>query len=136
MQGIIFCCEVKNKKSKEDILLWKNSVESRVMLDYAPIIIMENKCDLLGEEEKYNDSIEELKQFSENNGFSGFFRTSALNGYNIEKAIDFLLGEMLKILEENKKESESDSISSFLYKNSHSKKSSEKNGKCCWCKIE
>ena len=46
---------------------------------------MENKCDLLGEEEKYNDGIEELKQFSENNGFSGFFRTSALNGYNIEK---------------------------------------------------
>jgi hypothetical protein len=38
---------------------------------------------------------------------------------------------MLKILEENKIESESDSISSFLYKNSHSKKSSEKNGKCC-----
>ena len=46
------------------------------MLDYVPIIIMENKCDLLGEEEKYNDGIEELKQFSEN---------SALNGYNIEK---------------------------------------------------
>ena len=43
----------------------------------APKIIMENKCDLLGEEEKYNDSIEELKQFSENNGFSGFFRTKS-----------------------------------------------------------
>ena len=101
------------------------------MLDYVPIIIMENKCDLLDEEEKYNDGIEELKQFSENNGFSGFFRTSALNGYNIEKTIDFLFDEMLKILEENKIESERDSFSSFLYKNSHSKKSSEKIGKCC-----
>ena len=77
------------------------------MLDYAPIIIMENKCDLLGEEEKYNDGIEELKQFSENNGFSGFFRTSALNGYNIEKAIDFLFDKMLDTLEENRTESES-----------------------------
>ena len=40
---------------------------------------MENKCDLLGEEEKYNNGIEELKQFSENNNFSGFFRTRKSN---------------------------------------------------------
>ena len=52
-------------------------MESHIMLDYVPIIIMENKCDLLGEEEKYNDGIEELKKFSENNGFSGFFRTKS-----------------------------------------------------------
>ena len=52
-------------------------MESHIMLDYVPIIIMENKYDLLGEEEKYNDGIEELKKFSENNGFSGFFRTKS-----------------------------------------------------------
>ena len=67
--GIIFCCEVKNNNK------WKNSLESHIDLNNAPRIIIENKCDLLYEEEKYNDGIEELKQFSENNGFSGFFRT-------------------------------------------------------------
>lgn len=103
-------------------------MESHIDLNNTPRIIIENKCDLLGEEEKHNDGIEELKQFSENNGFSVFFRTSALNGYNIEKAMDFLIEEILITLEENKTLYDEES---FLSQKLDSKKSSEKNGKCC-----
>ena len=98
-QGIVFCCDALNKKSREDILKWKKSLEGFIDITNLPIILMENKCDLLGEEEKYNDNIDELKIFSENNNFSGYFRTSALNGYNIEKAMDFLVNEVIRDLD-------------------------------------
>ena len=98
-QGIVFCCDALNKKSREDILIWKKSLEGFIDITNLPIILMENKCDLLGEEEKYNDNIDELKIFSENNNFSGYFRTSALNGYNIEKAMDFLVNEVIRNLD-------------------------------------
>ena len=98
-------------------------MESNIDLNNAPRIIIENKCDLLCEEEKYNDGIEELKQFSENNGFSGFFRT-----YNIKRIMDFLIEEILNTLEEDKTLYDEES---FLSQKLDSKKSSEKNGKCC-----
>ena len=103
-------------------------MESHIDLNNAPRIIIENKCDLLCEEEKYNDGVEELKQFSENNGFSGFFRTIALDGYNIKRIIDFLIEEILNALEEDKTLYDEES---FLSQKLDSKKSSEKNGKCC-----
>ena len=42
--------------------------------------------DLLPEEEKYD--IEELKTFSEDNGFNGYFRTSAKTGENVDSIMD------------------------------------------------
>ena len=63
VNGKIFCCEAKNKKSKDDILIWKNSLADHINIESIPIIILENKCDLLGEHEQYNDGIEELKLF-------------------------------------------------------------------------
>ena len=99
-KGVIFCCEVKNKQSRYDILKWKKSLEDFFELEEMPMIIMENKCDLLGKEENYNDEFEELKNFGDNNNFTGVFRTSALNGYNIEKAIEFLLNESIKRFDE------------------------------------
>lgn len=98
-RGILFCCDALSKKSREDILIWKKSLEGIIDITNIPKILIENKCDLLGDEDKYNDNIEELKNFSENNNFSGYFRTSALNGYNIEKAIDFLVNEIIDTLE-------------------------------------
>ena len=100
--GIIFCCDALSKKSREDILLWKKSLEEFIDIKETPMILMENKCDLLGNEDKYNDNIEELKDFSENNNFSGYFRTSALNGYNIENAMDFLINEIIRQLDATK----------------------------------
>ena len=47
-----------------------------------PSILVQNKVDLLPEEEQDND--EELKKFSEDNGFNGYFRTSAKTGKNID----------------------------------------------------
>ena len=127
--AVIFCCEVNNEKSRKDILNWEESLKNNIELEQLPRILIENKCDLLGNEENYNKDIEELKKFSEDNNFSGCFRTSALNGYNVEKAIKFLIDEIVNLLDE-------EDIQSYREGNSSSKinlnKSSiQDNKRCC-----
>ena len=98
--GIIFCCEANNKKSRNDILLWMNSIKGNIDIKKIPKILVENKCDLL-QNENYNDNFEELKKFSDENNFSGCFNVSALNGYNIDKSINFLINEIARGFDES-----------------------------------
>ena len=90
-----------------------------------PQILLENKCDLLGED-KYNEGFEELKKFANDNNINECYRTSALNGYNVEKAITFLINEIVKNFDEADLKSMSDVNSSKLKKSKLSNKQ-----KCC-----
>ena len=100
--GIIFCCDALVEQSRNDILTWIKSIKEFIDISDLPMIIMENKCDLLGDENDYDKGIEELKSFSDNNNFFGAFRTSALNGYNVENAINFLVDDIINKIENNK----------------------------------
>ena len=60
--------------------------------------MVESKVDLLQVDEQ--DKIDELKQFSDENGFNGCFRTSAKTGKNISESMEFLVKEIIKKLEE------------------------------------
>ena len=136
-QGFIFCCDALVKKSREDIITWKNSLENILDLSDIPLIILENKCDLLGKEENdYNKGVEELKKFSDENNFLGAFRTSALNGYNIENGINFLVDEIINKIEkeeeENKKMNKIENGGRKSIKLNEIKKSNNnKSNKCC-----
>ena len=123
--AIIFCCEVNNEKSRKDILIWESTIQDNIDLEKIPKILVENKCDLLSSKDKYNEGIEELKQFSDSLKFSGCFRTSALNGYNIENAMNFLINEIINTTYEHN----SDSI--ILDNKSTKKKKVNNNRKCC-----
>ena len=98
--AVICCCEVNNNKSREDISKWEETLKHNIDIDNIPKILLENKCDLLGDEDKYNENIEELKKFSDEHNFSACYRTSALNGYNIDNAIKFLVDEIVQTLSE------------------------------------
>ena len=136
-QGFIFCCDALVKKSREDIITWKNSLENILDLSDIPLIILENKCDLLGKEENdYNKGVEELKKFSDENNFLGAFRTSALNGYNIENGINFLVDEIINKIEkeeeENKKMNKIENGGRKSIKLNEIKESNNnKSNKCC-----
>ena len=95
--GIVFCCEVNNEESRNNIVKWKDSIEQNLNLEKVQTIIVENKCDLLGEEESdYNKDIDELKNFSEENHINNYFRVSALNGYGIDESMNYLVNEIAK----------------------------------------
>jgi len=100
-QGIIFCSEVDNINSRENIKKWEDSLKEFNDIKNTPKILIDNKCDLLGDESHYNDDFDKLKTFSDEHDFSGCFRTSALNGYNVNKAIDFIINEIIKSIEED-----------------------------------
>ena len=132
-QGIIFCCEVNDQKSLNAILIWKKSLESFKDTNKVPIILLENKCDLLGDnEEKYNENIDETIKFAENNDIDKVFRTSAKTGYNIENAMSFLIDEMFKTLKEDDIQIEKSQLLNSSQKlNENAKDKNDKVQKCC-----
>ena len=97
--GIVLCCEINDKKTLENIKIWKNSIEQNIDVKNVPMIIVQNKCDLLGSEIEYNNGIEELRQFGDDIGVACCFRTSAMTGYNIQESMEFLINEIIKVTE-------------------------------------
>ena len=65
---------MKWKKAVDDVESFKDGKP-------LPTILIENKADLLPENEK--DNIENLKAFANSNNFTASFRTSAKTGLNI-----------------------------------------------------
>ena len=66
--GVVLCCEINDKNTLNNTIIWKNSIEQNIDVTNVPMIIIQNKCDLLGSELEYNNGIEELKEFTERNG--------------------------------------------------------------------
>jgi len=130
--GFIFCCDATVQKSREDIISWKKSLDNFLDTSNIPLIILENKCDLLGNENDYNKNIEELKRFSDENNFLGAFRTSALNGYNIENAINFLVDEIInKIKKEEENNKPKNNKTEDIKKSLKLNEEKTKSNKCC-----
>lgn len=99
--GVIICCEAKRIKTRENTLKWRESIENNIDINKIPVILIENKCDLYGNDiSNYNEDIDELKKFCKENNFKNCFRTSALNGYGLEEAMNFLLREIIATLTE------------------------------------
>ena len=93
-QGIIYCCEVN--KTKESLKSWEETLNSFTNTKGIPKIIVENKCDSLGDESFYNEDINTLRETAKKLECFNFFRTSALNGYNVNEAFNALINEIIK----------------------------------------
>ena len=128
--GIIFCCEVKDDKSKQDIKQWVEAIKKNIDIENIPKILIENKCDLLGEENKYNENMEDLNKIVENYKLSKCFRTSALNGYNIDNALKFLINEIMETLDNEDIKTLKENHSDIKLDNSNNKYKN-KNQRCC-----
>ena len=131
--GIILCCEVNKNQTKENTIKWKESIEKEIDIKDIPIIMIENKCDLIGnDEDEYNKDIYELKNFAENNNINKCFRTSALNGYGVEESILFLVNQIVgspePIQEQNEVRKDSIVLKRDVHKSSIKRNKSKK---CC-----
>ena len=106
--GIVLCCEVNDKKTLNNVTIWKQSIEQNIDVTNVPMIIIQNKCDLLGSEIDYNNGIEELREFTESNGINNCFRTSAMTGFGIQESMEYLINEIIKVTEfkENEEDDE------------------------------
>ena len=84
-------------------LNWKKSVDNTTKFfdgKNLPCILIQNKIDLINDDEIDNE--EEIKKFSNENYFDGFFRTSAKMGININESMDFLINNIIERIEKIK----------------------------------
>ena len=130
-QGCVIVCDATKKKTRDDTIKWKESIEKNIDLEKIPIILIENKCDLLGDDEsKYNKDLEQLNIFGENYNISKCYRTSAMNGFNVEESITFLVNEIIDIRGDNLMNKRNDNV--MLKKEIHKKEiKKQKKKKCC-----
>ena len=130
-KGIILCCEVNKPESRDDTIKWKESIEKNIDIEKIPIILIENKCDLLGEDENaYNKDLNQLNTFGENYNINKCFRTSALNGYNVEESINFLVDEIIRLSGNIQTNERKDTLKIKKEERHTNIRSKEKN-KCC-----
>ena len=107
-QGIIYCCDATNIETRNNLKSWDDGLKSKKDIENISKIIVENKCDLLGDENNYNNDINSLRLFSQELGCKNYFRTSAKLGYNIDEAVEFLINQIINDLKENDKNDKND----------------------------
>lgn len=74
---------------------WKRTIEDSS--GQIPCLLIENKCDLLSEEEK-NNTIK-LNEAVNEFGFIKGFKTSAKNDINITESMEFLLRHIIEAIQ-------------------------------------
>ena len=137
--GCIIMSDSTNRQTREETLKWKKSVDEEATFidgDKLPCVLVENKIDLLPDDEKMKDD-PELKSFAEINGFIGCFRSSAKEGINIAEAMEFLIKGVIKRLEAQAEKGNdvftTDRKSVVLNQEKHTQSSvkKKKDGTCC-----
>ena len=130
-------CDITNIKTRNDTLKWKCSVDENSTFlnteNKIPCFLIENKIDLVDENTVKN--ITELSEFSQKNNFSGFYRTSAKTGENVDFIMNSIIGfainkleELSKNIEKKEQRNSSFELNSDKIKNKNDK---NKNDECC-----
>ena len=128
--GVVLCCEINDKNTLNNTVIWKNSIEQNIDVTNVPMIIIQNKCDLLGSELEYNKGIEELKEFTERNGIKNCFRTSAMTGFGIQESMEYLIQEIIKVTEFKENEYDNENRETVAISDKPRTIRGKKNG-CC-----
>ena len=104
--GCIVINDVTKINKIDEIISWKKSVDDTTTFldgDNIPCILIQNKCDLIDEEE-YNKCNDINQSYSQDNNFIGCFMCSVKEGKNVEEAMDFLIEKILDRMEKFAKE--------------------------------
>ena len=100
--GCLILYDTQDKKSFENTIKWKKTVDDNTtFIDGTPlpIVLVQNKIDLVEAEALEGDE-EELKKFVDENKFLTFTRTSCKNNQNVNETMDFLLANIIDRLED------------------------------------
>ncbi|XP_044077878.1 ras-related protein Rab-38 isoform X2 [Siniperca chuatsi] len=90
--GALVVFDVTRASTFDAVLKWKDDLDSKVTLNHGrpvPAVLLANKSDQLGSQQPQLDS------FCRENGFVGWFETSAKENANIEEAARCLVEHIL-----------------------------------------
>ncbi|XP_028938423.1 ras-related protein Rab-32 [Ornithorhynchus anatinus] len=93
--GAFVVFDISRGSTFEAVSKWKNDLDSKVQLPNGsaiPAVLLANKCD---QKKDSGQNLSQMDQFCKENGFSGWFETSAKDNINIEEAARFLVEKIL-----------------------------------------
>ncbi|XP_036621736.1 ras-related protein Rab-32 [Trichosurus vulpecula] len=93
--GAFVVFDISRGSTFEAVLKWKNDLDSKVQLPNGvpiPTVLLANKCD---QNKDSGHSPSQMDQFCKENGFTGWFETSAKDNINIDEAVRFLVENIL-----------------------------------------
>ncbi|GAM24986.1 hypothetical protein SAMD00019534_081610 [Acytostelium subglobosum LB1] len=97
--GALITFDVTRASTFEAVAKWKADIDSKVTIGPderpIPVVLLANKCDL--GKEGFIKTANEMDKYCKDNGFIGWFETSAKENLNIEKASRFLVEHILKM---------------------------------------
>ncbi|KAJ6228267.1 ras-related protein rab-32 [Anaeramoeba flamelloides] len=90
--------DVDSRSSFEVINEWKKDIDEKVRTNTnspIPVVLCANKIDLVDEESSWNKTKKGMDKICEEQGYIGWFETSAKTDQNISNSIEFLLDYVL-----------------------------------------
>ncbi|KAJ8280430.1 hypothetical protein GJAV_G00054470 [Gymnothorax javanicus] len=124
--GVFIVFDVTRPSTFEAVTKWKEDLDSKLTLSNGKniaAVLLANKCDQ-GRDVLMNNGIE-MDQFCKENGFVGWFETSAKENINIDEAADCLVKHVIANEKDILQSKISDTISPEL--------NSSRNGTCSTC---
>jgi len=92
--------EVTRISTYEAAKKWKSDIDAKVVIpgtsEPIPVVLLANKIDLVSADKGWGKTNEDMNKFCEENGFVGWFETSAKNDVNIESASNELVKHILE----------------------------------------
>lgn len=115
-----------------DAAAWKSDIDKKVQFlsstESLPCILLLNKADLLTPEDNINE--EEIKEFSERNGFAGYYLVSAKTDLHLKEACNDLVEVIIEKIKSSGIKPESEGEEDPLKKENNVTPVEQKN-KCC-----
>ena len=108
--GLVIMSDATNIETREYAIKYKKSIDDTTTFfdgKKLPCILVENKIDLLSEDEIDDPTFEE---FWKSNGFTKGFRVSSKTGENIDESMEYLIKNIIKRMEKIKKLMEEENI--------------------------
>jgi len=136
--GCILLSDLTNPDTLKVTIKWKNSIDENSRFidgDYLPSLLVQNKVDLITDD-NLKEPTEEVKKFANENGYLSVLNASAKTGEGVDIAMDYLIKTIIDRLEEYSKKTNkpinNDNRTSIVIE--QPKKSNEsllKMNKCC-----
>ncbi|KYQ92042.1 hypothetical protein DLAC_11669 [Tieghemostelium lacteum] len=96
--GAMITFDVTRMSTFDAVAKWKADIDSKVTYGPEdkpiPVVLLANKCDL--GKDAFIKTANDMDKYVKDNGFIGWFETSAKENMNIEKAARFLVEHILK----------------------------------------
>jgi len=96
--GAMVVFDVTRIGTFEAVAKWKADIDAKVTYgpndQPIPVVLLANKCDLA--KEGFVKTPAEMDKYVKDNGFIGWFETSAKDNINIDKAAKFLISHILE----------------------------------------